>query len=293
MLGMIESGWGEPRTRVLFDRARRDLREAGRPRPVRVYEWEPQGAAAEPAPLVLVSHGTGGSGVGMGWLAGPLAAAGFRVVSVDHHGNDFVGGYEPEGFLCPWERPRDFAFVLDVLAAERPLGPVGAAGFSAGGYTAAALAGVRLDPGVLHALVTGAVPLPEIPEFPGVLDALRAKVPAAELSALTAEAGADLADPRVRAVFQVAPGLGPMVTAESLAAVRVPVEIRWGGADVVNPYEVDTRPYLEGFPSAAGREIGPDVAHADFIGPAPAPRAAKARAEVAADAVAFFRRHLG
>ncbi|WP_263107181.1 alpha/beta hydrolase family protein [Kitasatospora sp. DSM 101779] len=289
---MIESGWGEPRTRVLFDTARRDLREADRPRPVRVYEWEPQGAVVEPAPVVAVSHGTGGSGVGMGWLAGPLAAAGFRVVAVDHHGNNFVDGYEPEGFLCPWERPRDLVLALDVLAEERPLGRVGAAGFSAGGYTAAALAGVRLDPGVLHALVTGAVPLPEIPEFPGVVDAFRAKVSDAELPAVTAAAGADLADPRVRAVFQVAPGLGPMVTAESLAAVRVPVEIRWGGADVVTPYEADTRPYLEGIPSAAGREIGPEVAHADFIGPDPAPGAAKARAEVAADAVAFFRRHL-
>ncbi|MEV8099183.1 hypothetical protein [Kitasatospora sp. NPDC085879] len=291
---MIDLGWGEPRTRVLFDTTRRHLREPGAPRPVRLYEWEPQGVqTADPAPVVLVSHGTGGSGSGMGWLAGPLAAAGFRAVAVDHHGNDFVDGYEPEGFLCPWDRPRDLAFALDALAAERELGPIGAAGFSAGGYTAAALAGARLDTGVLHALLTGVVPLPEIPEFPGVLDAFRAKAPEGMPPAAVAAAGADLGDPRVRAVFQVAPGLGPMVTAESLAAVRVPVEIRWGGADSVTPYESDTRPYLEGIPTAAGRPLGADVVHADFIGPDPAPRAARARAEAAADAVAFFRSHLG
>ncbi|MFD9128532.1 alpha/beta hydrolase family protein [Kitasatospora sp. NPDC059571] len=292
---MIDSRWGSPRTQVLYDESRGDLRTAGRPRPVRVYEWEPLQPAADPAPVVLVSHGTGGSGSGMAWLAGPLAAAGFRVLAVDHHGNNVVDGYEPEGFLCPWERPRDLLLALDVLGAPAggpELGPVGAAGFSAGGYTAAALAGARIDEAVAGALLSGAVPLPDIPEFPGVLEAFRAKVPAERLEAAMAGAGADLADPRVRAVFQVAPGLGAMVTAESLAAVQVPVEVHWGGADTVNPYEVDVRPYLEGIPAAIGRSVGPDVTHGDFIGADPVPRAARARAAVAADAVAFFRRHL-
>ncbi|MFF3564869.1 hypothetical protein ACFYXS_32995 [Streptomyces sp. NPDC002574] len=35
---------------------------------------------------------------------------------------------------------------------------------------------------------------------------------------------------------------GGFVTPQSLATVRVPVEIRRGGADTVNPYDVDTRP---------------------------------------------------
>ena len=77
----------------------------------------------------------------MRWLVEPLVAAGFRVIAVDHHGNNYVDGYEPEGFLFVWERPRDLTFVLDVLADEQPHGPVGAAGFSVGGYTLAALAG--------------------------------------------------------------------------------------------------------------------------------------------------------
>jgi pimeloyl-ACP methyl ester carboxylesterase len=79
------------------------------------------------------SRGTGGSGSDMRWLVEPLVAAGFRVIAVDHHGNNYVDGYEPEGFLFVWERPRDLTFVLDVLANEQPHGPVGAAGFSVGG----------------------------------------------------------------------------------------------------------------------------------------------------------------
>ncbi|MFF4098803.1 alpha/beta hydrolase family protein [Streptomyces sp. NPDC001903] len=244
------------------------------------------------APLVLVSHGTGGSGSNMEWLVRPLREAGFRVVALDHHGNNYVDGYEPEGFLHIWERPRDISFALEELAREQPLGPVGVAGFSLGGYTAAALVGARVDPHILWAVLAGTIPLPEIPEFPGVLDALRKKHPLDESSRRALDAAAaDLSDPRVRAVFLVAPGAGGLVTPESLARVRVPVGIRWGGADTVNPYDVDTRPYLEQVPTARGGSAGPDVRHDDFFAPEPADPTVRLR--VGGEAAAFFRQHLG
>lgn len=288
---MTISGEGQPRIRVLYDESRPDLRDPARPRPVRLYVWEPDRPPAGPAPLVVVSHGTGGSGSAMQWLVRPLHEAGFRVVALDHHGNNHVDGYEPEGFLHVWERPRDVSFALDALAREQPLGAVGVAGFSLGGYTAAALAGARIDPRILSAILAGTVPLPEIPEFPGALEALRTKH-AREESARRAldDAAADLSDARVRAVFQVAPGVGALVTPESLAAIRVPVGIRWGGADTVNPYEVDTRPYLEHIPTACGRSAGPDVRHDDFFAPAPADPAVRVR--VGREAADFFRQHL-
>ncbi|GHG22516.1 alpha/beta hydrolase family protein [Streptomyces hydrogenans] len=281
----------QPLIRLLHDESRPDLRDPSRPRPVRVYQWEPEHLSTGRAPLVVVSHGTGGSGSRMEWLVEPLRRAGFRVVALDHHGNNFIDGYEPEGFLHVWDRPRDASFVLDVLAREEPLGPVGAAGFSLGGYTAVALAGVRLDPALLRAVLTRAVPLPEIPEFPDVLEALRKKYPLEEQLRQALEgAEADFTDPRVRAVFQVAPGVGGLVTRASLATVRVPVGIRWGGADTVNPYEVDTRPYLEHIPGAAGRSAGPRVRHDDFFLPTPSDPAVRTR--VGEEAAAFFGQHL-
>ncbi|MDT0470041.1 alpha/beta hydrolase family protein [Streptomyces gibsoniae] len=289
---MMLTGQGQPLIRVLHDESRPDLRDPTRPRPVRLYLWEPSRPQAAPAPLVVVSHGTGGSGSNMEWLVRPLHEAGFRVAALDHHGNNYVDGYEPEGFLHVWERPRDVSFALDVLAREQPLGPVGVAGFSLGGYTAAALAGARVDPQILWAVLTGTVPLPEIPEFPGALEALRKKHPLDESSrrALNA-AAADLSDLRVRAVFQVAPGVGGLVTPESLATVRVPVGIRWGGADTVNPYDVDTRPYLEHIPTASGSSAGPDVRHDDFFAPEPADPTVRVR--VGTEAADFFQQHLG
>ncbi|MBA2951913.1 alpha/beta hydrolase family protein [Streptomyces himalayensis] len=288
----------QPHIRVLHDASRRDLREPDRPRPVRLYLWEPCRPVAVPAPLVVVSHGTGGSGSDMEWLVGPLAKAGFRVAVVDHHGNNFVDGYDPDGFCFVWERPKDISFALDALAREQPLGPVGAAGFSLGGYTVMALAGARLDPQVLQAVVAGRVALPVVPEFPGLSEALRKKVSEAsedELRTVMSVAAADLSDPRVRAVFQVAPSLGASVTPESLTAVRVPVEIRWGGADTIVPFDDHTKPYLEHIPAAQGCSVGLDIRHEDFIGRSdPAgPADETVRVRVGQEASAFFLRHLG
>ncbi|SOE47247.1 hypothetical protein SAMN05446589_0111 [Streptomyces sp. OV198] len=54
---------------------------------------------------------------------------------------------------------------------------VGAEVCPVGGYTAVSLAGVRVDTQILWAVMSGAVPLPEIPEFPGALEVLRKKYP--------------------------------------------------------------------------------------------------------------------
>ena len=38
-------------------------------------------------PLVLLSHGTGGSAVMLAWLGETLARAGYVVAAINHHGN--------------------------------------------------------------------------------------------------------------------------------------------------------------------------------------------------------------
>jgi hypothetical protein len=45
------------------------------------------------------------------WLAEAPASAGNRVTAVDHHGNNHVDGFLPEGFACGWERARDLTFL--------------------------------------------------------------------------------------------------------------------------------------------------------------------------------------
>jgi predicted dienelactone hydrolase len=192
-------------------------------------------------PLIALSHGTGGSALGLGWLASALAAHGCIVAGVNHHGNTALEPYTADGFARVWERPRDITTLFDRLLGDPTFGPridperIGAAGFSLGGYTAIALAGGVLD--LPHLLAdydaSGrylAADMP--PEFadPRAL--------ADRLVQLTREATdhkRSYRDERIRAAFVLAPALGEAFTADGLAPVRVPVQIVVGEADTSAP----------------------------------------------------------
>ena len=62
-------------------------------------------------PVVLLSHGTGGTVMHLEWLARDLAERGFIAIGVDHHGNTTTEPYRAEGFLCWWERARDLTLL--------------------------------------------------------------------------------------------------------------------------------------------------------------------------------------
>ena len=251
--------------------------------------WGPATTTAEPAPLVLVSHGTGGSAAQMAWLAEPLVVAGFDVASVDHHGNNTIDGYLPEGFAFPWERARDLRFALDWLATRRELGAVGAAGFSIGGYTAAAMLGARLDRQIVGAIVLGHIELPPLPEYPNLQADLIARVPPGRLQAAIAESDADYRDNRVGAAFLVSPAAGQIVTTASLSEIHRPVAIRWGEADDIAPPAENAERYAL-IPGADARSVGASVGHYEFL--ADNPIGGAVRRDVAEDAVRFFRTQL-
>lgn len=103
-------------------------------------------------PLILLSHGTGGSALMMAWLGTKLAAHGYIAVAVNHPGNNAVDGYTVQGFTLGWERAVDLSRVLDQMLADHRFGPridanrIGAAGFSLGGYTMMVLAGAVATP---------------------------------------------------------------------------------------------------------------------------------------------------
>ncbi|MBB3088331.1 alpha/beta hydrolase family protein [Nocardioides albus] len=210
------------------------------------------------------------------------------MLSLDHHGNNYVDGYHPEGFLFGWERPRDVTFVLDSIPVS---GRVGVAGFSLGGYTAAAMAGARLNRATIEALLSGEIPLPPIDEFPDALQRLKVTTPPNRWPTALDRACSDLRDPRVAAAFVVAPGLGALMTRASLTDVSIPIEVRWGDADTTNPFDLDVRPLLDHVPDIHGHEVGTGVRHEHFIEPL-TPDRADVRTSVASDAVQFFTERL-
>lgn len=276
-----------PDVATLHDASRPHWADASRARPIATRIWAPREAEA-PAPVILLSHGTGAAAEDLDWLAGCLNAAGYLVAAVDHHGNNANDEYLVAGFAFVWERPRDLSFLLDHLIASYDVDAarIGAAGFSLGGYTVAALLGARIDREVTQAVFLGALKAPNMPEFPGFIDVLRASYSDEQLTAIVREGAQSFADSRIRAGFAIAPAIGRMLDIGSLESITAPFRVRWGGADDIAPPENNALVYLDAIPTATGESVGPDVGHYDFRAENDDPHGARPR--VAADALRFF-----
>jgi len=266
-------------------------------------------------PLVLLSHGTGGNALQMAWLGTALARAGFIAVAVDHPGNNSASDapLTPEGMLLWWERATDLSNVLDGVLADEEFGPkidtrlIAAAGFSIGGYTVLELAGARTDIDALFQRCrtnddSAACHVPEMRGMGSNDDILRAVRKTSGES--LARSGESFRDPRIRAVFAIAPAESFTQTAESLRQVRLPVEIVVGADDPIAPAR-DNADYLRANIRGARETVLPHVTHYTFLDTCTAQGVDKlatycadsvqrdaVHAEVAEMAVGFFYRAL-
>ncbi|MBN7134981.1 hypothetical protein A7A76_01250 [Lysobacter enzymogenes] len=224
-------------------------------------------------PVVLLSHGFGGSARMMGWFAAPLAQAGYVVIGVDHPGNNGVDRMTVPGAILWWERAEDLKRALAAVAADPQFGPhidagnVAASGFSAGGFTALALAGARFDRQRLldfcHAHPDDGVCRPQI-EFAITEDDMRKALQRPDVAALEATAGADHALPALKAVFAMAPALVQAFTPDSLRGIDVPVRIVSGEADTVAALASNARAAADAIPGARLTAL-PQVGHYAFL----------------------------
>ncbi len=218
-------------------------------------------AATSPGklPLIVMSHGLGGSADQFGWLAPELARHGYLVVAVNHPGNNALEPYTPEGFLLWWERATDISEVLDGMLADPRFGAridqarIGALGYSIGGETVLALAGARIDQ---PAFVQFCLAHPEQPTChpPSLAGALSPQelLSAVQLSSAEslARSGESYRDARIRAVFALAPAAGQAFHASSFSAVDVPITMVAGAADTVAPPEVNAEQFGAWMPQA-------------------------------------------
>jgi predicted dienelactone hydrolase len=197
------------------------------------------------APLIVLSHGTGGAALQLMWLGQHLAARGYIVAAVNHHGNTAAEPeYRPEAFILWWERAGDLSRVIDAMLADSVFGPridrnrIGAAGFSLGGYTVIELAGGRTDLAAYAASCREhhqATLCDGPPEFPALAKAAAALQHDRRVQESMAHAGDAYLDPRVKAVYAIAPALGLAFTPDGLAGVSTPVSIAVGALDSIAP----------------------------------------------------------
>lgn len=98
-------------------------------------------------PVVLFSHGMGGTTLAQAWLASGLARRGAIVVSVNHP-NSTWGDFDMSQGVNHWTRVADLSTALDAVFADPAFADhidaarIMAAGFSYGGWTALSMAGI-------------------------------------------------------------------------------------------------------------------------------------------------------
>jgi predicted dienelactone hydrolase len=226
-------------------------------------------------PLIMLSHGTGGTVQTMAWLATALAARGYIVAGVNHPGNTAMAPYTTQGFLLWWLRAKDMTTALDDILGDDEFGPridpgrIGAAGFSLGGYTVIELAGgitsrrQFLDYCGTPSGQPNCKPPPEFSDLIEKSKALASSDPAFAQALRGDEKS--YRDRRIRAVFAIAPAVGPAVTPNSLAAISIPVEIVAGEADNIAPIDANARYYAGKIPHAELTIFPGAVSHYTFL----------------------------
>ena len=160
-----------------------------------------------PWPVVVVSHGSGGSPFTHRGLARHLAKAGFLVLLPTHPGNNRDDNHLADTADILVQRPRDVTAVLDWAASsegfprQADVRRVGVVGHSLGGYTGLALAHGR--PHTIPRDTPGVAPVP---------------IPVS-------------ADDRIAALVLLAPAAPWFIARGSLDDVRVPILMLTGEFD--------------------------------------------------------------
>jgi predicted dienelactone hydrolase len=222
-------------------------------------------------PLVALSHGTGGSALQMAWLGTYLAARGYIVVAVNHPGNNAVTGYTTQGFAEGWERAKDITTAITAMLSDPRFGEridperIGAVGFSYGGYTMMELAGATTDSNRLLAWCDQVKNACNPPEMPDLLQKFRAIEQEPDVQDAIHHAGDSYRDPRIRAVFAIAPAVAHAFTPESLQTITIPVEIVVGASDPIAPPGDNAQFFAENIKGAKLTVLPGRVGHYTFL----------------------------
>lgn len=238
----------------------------------------PDAALAEPRekhgwPMVLLSHGTGGSALQMAWLGTALARSGFIAVAVDHPGKTAEGKLTPEALMLWWERATDMSQVLDGMLVDAEFGKkidqdkIGAAGYGLGGYTVLELAGAQTDVHDYFDLCkenadAAVCHMPEMRSLGTPIDVLHAVRKTSAIS--LAESDGLFSDDRISAIFAMAPEMAFTLTEDSLRSIHMPLEIVVGDGDNLAPSR-DNAGYVRSTVRGAKLTSLPHVGHYTFF----------------------------
>jgi predicted dienelactone hydrolase len=225
-------------------------------------------------PLLLLSHGNGGSARMMGWFGTAMARAGYVVLAVDHPGNNGVDPMTDAGSILMWNRSDDLAAALAAVQSDPRLSAhvdaqrLGVAGYSAGGFTALVAAGARPDISRLVAFCKASpkdgVCSPQA-ENPGLTFERRMAAAASpELAPWVAKSNEDRRIPDVRAVFLMAPAIVQAFDPAEMSGLDATLSVVVGENDTVAAPTTNSEVIASAIPKAHLKVL-PDVGHYDFL----------------------------
>lgn len=226
-------------------------------------------------PLIVISHGKGGSSLLHHDTAAMLADAGFVVAAINHPGHNFQDMSGVNHLAVYATRPADIKRLIDYMLAAWPgravldASRIGLFGFSAGGYTGLVSIGARPDFRIREDLC-----------------APQSKVPLCEEIRRNDMPQVPPRDERIKAAVIADPL--DVFDAQGLKGVTIPVQL-WGsefGGDGVAPVTVEE--VRRDLPVPPEWHKVPGAAHFAFIAPC-APAMAKAMATLCNDRPGFDR----
>ncbi|MYN42920.1 dienelactone hydrolase [Duganella sp. FT109W] len=206
-------------------------------------------------PLIVMSHGTGGSFLDNRDTAIALADAGFVVVAVTHTGDNYEDQSRSTFIM---DRPSQISNVIThMLANWDVLDParIGMFGFSAGGFTTLVAIGGIADFSKIS---------PTCRDHPRDFPCqLMAKAP----TGIAMPDTRDVQDQRIKAAVVVAPALGFTFAPDGLKGVRIPVQLWRAENDVVLPHPRYAEAVRMALPQAPDLHVVPNAGHFDFLAP--------------------------
>lgn len=192
--------------------------------------------------LIVISHGSGGSGLAHVETALALVEAGYVVASPRHPGDNFADLLDQSTWKVFAGRPRTLSAVIDNVQADPRFAqslngkPVGAMGHSMGGYSVLALVGLVPD-----LLVLGAFCREHTRDT-------YCAIGAASPSAGERDKPLDgLADPRIASAVVMAPATA-LFKDDAFRAVSVPMRLYVVGQDAIVHPDLHAERFRDDFP---------------------------------------------
>jgi predicted dienelactone hydrolase len=207
-------------------------------------------------PLVVISHGNGGSLTSHADTAFELAKAGFVAASLSHPGDTYK---DQSGAVDIANRPVQLKALVDYMVRDWSghdrIDParIGAFGFSAGGFTVLTLVGGEAD-----LMRFG----PHCRQHPDYYDCRLIAKSTHRPSVKAAWAH----DARIKAAVVAAPALGFAFTEESLAGIKAPIQLWRADEDQILPPADYADVVHAALPGAEFHGVA-NAVHLDFLAP--------------------------